>query len=446
MPKHRLMRPVHLLTVAATLAVGTAANGQFPWSDPEPDAGVTKNNALLRRALADVADDAADSTLQLSVDGADGEPEPAALGVAVTRDGIVLTKASEIDDTVSALVPMVGGEPARVRGRILERDGVHDLATVKLDLPAGTTLDPVTFETGDAPAAGAWLLSADADPDGPGGEVASPFALGNVSLTGTRMVPDSGLKLGIEMFPSGAGGIPIVRVARGGAAASAGIEAGDLIVARDGVPVGTRQDFTNRLRFDRPSELFVVTVNRSGEILELPVRLRQGQLGITVGEAVAGVVVRATQPGSPADEADIRPMDLITEVDGQSVFNGQSLQERLSQYRAGESVGLRILREGRPIEVETRLGDSGRSFRARIQNALGGSTRNRRSGDFPEVIQHDTILAANQMGGPVVDLQGRVVGLNIARAGRVETFALPASVLAEVVPTLLDGVPNGNKE
>ncbi len=435
---HRLC----LLAVSAAVVAATPALAQMPWGDPAPDKGVSKDNAMLRRALAAVADDAADSTLQLNVLDEDGNLQPAALAVVVSVDGIVLTKASEIDETVSALVPVPGNVPVRAAGRIVERDPVHDLATVKLDLPSSLKLDVLTFMGGSTPAAGAWLLSADADADGPGGEVASPVAVGNVSMTGTRAVAETGLKLGIEMQASGAGGIPIVRVPRGGAAAAAGIEVGDLIVARDGVPVGTRQDFTNRLRFDRPSELFVLTVNRQGQIVELPVRLRDGQLGISVGEAVAGVVVRATQPGSPADEAGIRPMDLITQVEGENIFNGESLIQRLASYRAGDRVELKLLREGRPIVTSTQLGDSGRSFRARLQNALGGSTRNRRSGDFPEVIQHDTVLAANQMGGPVVDLEGRVVGINIARAGRVETYAIPASVLAEIVPTLLDGIPN----
>ena len=40
-------------------------------------------------------------------------------------------------------------------------------------------------------------------------------------------------------------------------------------------------------------------------------------------------------------------------------------------------------------------------------------------------------------GGPLVDLEGRVLGINIARAGRVESYALPASVVRETVDRLL---------
>ena len=42
-------------------------------------------------------------------------------------------------------------------------------------------------------------------------------------------------------------------------------------------------------------------------------------------------------------------------------------------------------------------------------------------------------------GGPVVDLDGRCIGINIARALRVATYALPASVAKETIEKLRGG-------
>jgi serine protease Do len=39
----------------------------------------------------------------------------------------------------------------------------------------------------------------------------------------------------------------------------------------------------------------------------------------------------------------------------------------------------------------------------------------------------------------VVDLEGRAIGLNIARAGRTETYALPAATLLPLLPDLQSG-------
>src|SRR5690606_17538087 len=61
-----------------------------------------------------------------------------------------------------------------------------------------------------------------------------------------------------------------------------------------------------------------------------------------------------------------------------------------------------------------------------------GPLSERRTG-FPLALQHDTVLTPQECGGPLVDLDGRCVGINIARAGRVNSYALPASVVLPLV-------------
>ena len=62
--------------------------------------------------------------------------------------------------------------------------------------------------------------------------------------------------------------------------------------------------------------------------------------------------------------------------------------------------------------------------------AVGVSER--RAG-FPAVLQHDGIVGPHECGSPLVDLNGRVIGLNIARAARSETYAIPTDALLPVV-------------
>jgi serine protease Do len=69
---------------------------------------------------------------------------------------------------------------------------------------------------------------------------------------------------------------------------------------------------------------------------------------------------------------------------------------------------------------------------------MGGPISLRRT-NFPNVLQHDTVLQPEQCGGPVVDLDGNVVGINIARAGRVESYAVPAETILALLPRLKSG-------
>jgi serine protease Do len=40
-------------------------------------------------------------------------------------------------------------------------------------------------------------------------------------------------------------------------------------------------------------------------------------------------------------------------------------------------------------------------------------------------LQHDCSIAANDCGGPLIDLDGKLIGINIARSGRIQSFAIP---------------------
>ena len=61
---------------------------------------------------------------------------------------------------------------------------------------------------------------------------------------------------------------------------------------------------------------------------------------------------------------------------------------------------------------------------------------------FDQVMQHDTVLDPDECGGPLMDAQGNVGGINIARAGRVVSYALRASlILPEIVRMLAEAGP-----
>jgi hypothetical protein len=52
---------------------------------------------------------------------------------------------------------------------------------------------------------------------------------------------------------------------------------------------------------------------------------------------------------------------------------------------------------------------------------------------FTRVIQTDMRPQPDQIGGPVVDLSGRVVGITVARADRTRSFVMPAAAVASLL-------------
>ena len=59
-----------------------------------------------------------------------------------------------------------------------------------------------------------------------------------------------------------------------------------------------------------------------------------------------------------------------------------------------------------------------------------------RAEGFELAIEHDTSLPPWLCGGPLVNLDGKAIGLNIARAGRVTTYALPARLARRLLENL----------
>ncbi len=80
------------------------------------------------------------------------------------------------------------------------------------------------------------------------------------------------------------------------------------------------------------------------------------------------------------------------------------------------------------MEMDARIRDLSLMRESENDSRVNGPRNDRLSG-FDRVFQHDTVLDPDECGGPVLDTSGRVVGINIARAGRVVSYALPSSLV-----------------
>ncbi len=152
-------------------------------------------------------------------------------------------------------------------------------------------------------------------------------------------------------------------------------------------------------------------------------------LGVELKEEKGSLEVKAVSKDSGAEEAGIKEGDRITAVDGKKVKDIKKLSEDMKEMKAGAMVKVAITRDKKKIELEVRLSARNELFHQESRNdQMSGDYSKRRSG-FPRVIQHDILAASTTMGGPVLDLDGRTVGMNIARANRAETFAIPVEEL-----------------
>jgi serine protease Do len=180
-----------------------------------------------------------------------------------------------------------------------------------------------------------------------------------------------------------------------------------------------------------------------GIISALPHRIRpqKALMGIEFKFGASLPTIGALMPGYGAEKAGLHPGDIIAAVDGAAVTNREQIINLLREKRDGQIVELRIRREGLDFDTGVRLKapkpgelefDSDGDER---ENRLSGDVSVRTQG-FDRVIEHDTVLKPWQCGGPLVNLDGQAIGLNIARASRVATYALPAAVVEQLLAKL----------
>jgi len=165
----------------------------------------------------------------------------------------------------------------------------------------------------------------------------------------------------------------------------------------------------------------------------------QAALGIRLDTTDEVARIAAVEEGLAADRAGLKAGDVIRQVNGKEIKGADQLKRTITSYQPGDKVTLVIERQGKEQTAYATLGSLAQlthGDRAEFQNSLGGPLSDRRAG-FPLAIQHDSVLKPAECGGPLVDLDGKAVGLNIARAGRVESYALPASIVRETVDRLL---------
>ena len=80
-------------------------------------------------------------------------------------------------------------------------------------------------------------------------------------------------------------------------------------------------------------------------------------LGVRYETIADGARIVVVEPTSPAEEAGLRPGDVILAVDGVPVGEGNpNLAARVLRYEPGDEVELRVQRDREELEIEVTLG------------------------------------------------------------------------------------------
>ncbi len=151
-----------------------------------------------------------------------------------------------------------------------------------------------------------------------------------------------------------------------------------------------------------------------------------------------GVVVRTIEADAPASKSDLRPFDLITQVDGTPIETDSQLQHEILKKKIGQNVQLTVWRKGQTIKVPIKTGELPNEItRASNEPAQPIQPRKQDVGKFGLQVQELTKEVAERLHVPAE--QGVVVT-------DVEDNSIAAAqdIQREDVITEVDGKPVTN--
>jgi len=225
--------------------------------------------------------------------------------------------------------------------KVIGRDPKSDVAVIKIeanDLPAVTLGDSDQLEVGDIVLA-----------------IGNPFGIGQTVTTGIVSAKDRGsMGLDYEDF------------IQTDAAINPGNSGGALVDA-DGRLIGINTAILSRSGGNQGIG-FAIPINLARDVMDSLIKdghVTRGYLGVMIQDLspalgkkfdlknTSGALVGDVTPESPAEKAGVRTGDVIVEFKGKPVVDSRHLKLEVARTRPGQTVPLKVLRDGatRTLEV-----------------------------------------------------------------------------------------------
>jgi len=280
-------------------------------------------------------------------------------GFIISSDGLILTNKHVVQyENINYTVILSNNE--QYPAKVLARASSQDLAVLKIDPKSGESFTPLPLGDSDNLKIGQTVIAI----GNALGEFQNSVSVGVVSgLSRSITASGGGIAETLDQLiqtdaaiNSGNSGGPLLNLS------------GEIIGINTAVASGAEN-----IGFAIPinqAKKAIESVKATGKITYpfLGVRhvlideniQKQYNLPVDYGAWVvrgSGIGDVAVTPGSAADKAGLKENDIILEIDGQKITTKNTLSKIILSHNVGDKIKLKILRNGKEMELEAQLGE-----------------------------------------------------------------------------------------
>ena len=261
-------------------------------------------------------------------------------GVVIDTEGYVLASSIVVRRPAASIL-VVLPDGSRHAANVVARDYHRDLVLLKIETTK--ELSAIEFPSELDLQIGKTTVAV-----GRFGNTASPIVSRGV-LSGTERLDGVALQTDARVSPAFYGG-PLIDLY--------GNVMGILIPAvaggADADPTGW---YDSGIAFAIPSDVILAKVPR----LKSGTDIRRGLIGIaskTKDPYDDGAKIAAVRKRSPAELSGIKAGDEVIEIDGRKVKRHQDIKQALGRFDAGETIRIKVRREGKEVDISTELAET----------------------------------------------------------------------------------------
>jgi putative serine protease PepD len=291
--------------------------------------------------IAQVYDRSYKGVVEISVSGTSATPfgdqstEGQGSGFVYDEQGTIVTNQHVVDGAGSITVTFWDGSTAEAT--LVGSDASTDIAVLHVDV-AAAKLQPLKLGDSDKLAVGEAVVA-----------IGSPFGLEETLTTGVVSALDREITAPNDFAIAGA--------IQTDAAINHGNSGGPLLNGAGRVvgitsQIESESGGNDGVGFAVPSNTLAPVVAEllaDGEV-------EHAYLGVSLETTSEGVQVTSVVSSSPASEAGLTAGDVIVGYDGKDVGSSAELRDLVDKSSPGDAVTLKVLRDGKTVEVDVELG------------------------------------------------------------------------------------------